>query len=403
MNGEKSLLVSKYEKELEESQSFFLQEQAKLEHLHEERIASVQKQNQNLKSQINELISFNDSKKNSCDDHVKQLNELKRLHQEEVQELEKNLALTLSQQLQKLTNLAEQEKVKATKEKDAEIHKLNDSCRDLNEVIMNLQDQVTRYPELLGKNEDLRNKLITEKQRYELLEKELVVEKNREGCRNCEPRQNRISELESELIALRKLEEDNILLASENEKLIEELEIERKKLELAENNNETDSESKMKLEDLYTEKTSSKLKMNSKKFLKRKILQLEEDCKDLSRKLQIELLKSKQNELDISRETSEKEKILQALVRAQGSNGSKNSLQMNKVKPNKTHSSLDSDIPASVLNDEETSSVSEDKDNDYYMVKEELKKSQNRTYLLQVNPKIRTTLSTTQVKVQPKD
>jgi hypothetical protein len=36
-------------------------------------------------------------------------------------------------------------------------------------------------------------------------------------------------------------------------------------------------------------------------------------------------------------------------------------------------------------NEDETGSINEDKDNDYFVVKEKLKKSQSRTHLLQVN------------------
>lgn len=380
MNDDKSLLVLKYEKELEESQDYFLDEQRKLNCLCGERIASVEKQNQNLKSQINELMTFSENKKNSCNDHGKQLNELKRLHEEEVQEMEKNLALTLSQQLQTLTNIAEQEKRNIKKEKDGEIEKLHGSCQELNEVVSNLQEQVAKYPEVLDKNEDLKNELITEKQRYEVLEKELKMAKENEVCENCKTLDSRVSELERELVALRKLEEDNMLLASENEKLIEELELEKKRLELSENI--TENESKMKLEELDNEKSPSKQKENSKKSLKKKVSQLEKDCRDVSRKLQSEVLKNKQQELELSREATEKQKILQELLKAQACNNRTSGEMNEEVKQNKTCSDQ---IQANFADGEETGSVSHEKDNDYHMVKEELKKAQNRTHLLQVN------------------
>lgn len=387
MNDDKSLLVSKYEKELDESQNYFLEEQEQLKHLCEERIASVEKQNQNLKSQINELMTFSENIKNGCDDHVKQLNELKRLHQEEVQEIEKNLALTLSQQLQAIRNIAELEKSKLTKEKDAEACKLHGRCQDLDEVINSLQEQLTKYPELLQKNEDLKRELITEKQRYEVLEKEMNIQKESPGvCENCKKLESRVSELEKELVAFRKLKEDNMLLAKENEKLIEELELDKRRLELLENNNVTaENEPKMKLEELNNEKKSSKQKENSKKYLKKKVSQLEKDCADISRKLQSEILKSKQQELKISRlTTNEKQKILQKLAKVQTSqikNNNRTSSEMNEVKRNKTESVLGSDFQ--FVEGEETGSM-KDKDNDYHMVKEELNKSQNKTHLLQV-------------------
>jgi hypothetical protein len=52
MKNDKSLMVFRYENELEESHNFYEEEQQKLKTYYEERIASVEKQNQNLKSQI---------------------------------------------------------------------------------------------------------------------------------------------------------------------------------------------------------------------------------------------------------------------------------------------------------------------------------------------------------------
>ena len=396
MKNDKSLMVFRYENELEESHNFYEEEQQKLKTYYEERIASVEKQNQNLKSQINGLMSFNDNKKNNCEVHTKQLNDLKRLHQDELQEIEKNLALTLSQQLHSLTNLSEQEKTAITKEKDAEISRLNENCRELNDVITNLQEQVGNYPEILEKCKDLERQLNEERERCEGLRKE-VKEKQHEQqeqqqqqqqqqhkqqqqqeqqCENCERLRSRVRELEHELVALRKLEEDNILLAGENEKLIEQLEVERQKLDLMTNNNLPDSETKLKLEELHNEKSPSKMKENSKKYLKKRVSQLENDCKDLWRKLQSEVLKSKQKELEINRETTEKERILQALHKAQISNTHKNETRQSKTSNVSMNSSN---------NEDDTGSINEDKDNDYFVVKEKLKKSQSRTHLLQVN------------------
>lgn len=391
MKNDKSLMAFKYENELEESRNFHTEEQQKLTTYYEERIASVEKQNQNLKSQINGLVSFNDNKKNSCEVHTKELNDLKRLHQEELQEVERNLALTLSQQLHSLTNLSEQEKAAITKEKDAEITKLTENCRELNEVITNLQEQVGNYPELLEKCEDFERQLSEEKGRCEELGREVErlqqqqqqqeqqqqpqqqQQEEQQQCKNCEQLKNRVRELESELVALRKLEEDNILLASENEKLIDQLEIEKQKLHLMANNNFPDGESKLKLEELHNEKSPSKIKENSKKYLKKRVSQLESDCKDLWRKLQSEVLKGKQQELEINRETTEKERILHALHKAQIA--SENESRQSKM----SHVSLNNSN-----NDEEATSINEDKDNDYFVVKEKLKKAQNRTHLLQV-------------------
>ena len=396
MKNDKSLMVFRYENELEESHNFYEEEQQKLKTYYEERIASVEKQNQNLKSQINGLMSFNDNKKNNCEVHTKQLNDLKRLHQDELQEIEKNLALTLSQQLHSLTNLSEQEKTAITKEKDAEISRLNENCRELNDVITNLQEQVGNYPEILEKCKDLERQLNEERELCEGLRKE-VKEKQHEQqeqqqqqqqqqqkqqqqqeqqCENCERLRSRVRELEHELVALRKLEEDNILLAGENEKLIEQLEVERQKLDLMTNNNLPDSETKLKLEELHNEKSPSKMKENSKKYLKKRVSQLENDCKDLWRKLQSEVLKSKQKELEINRETTEKEQILQALHKAQISNTHKNETRQSKTSNVSMNSSN---------NEDDTGSINEDKDNDYFVVKEKLKKSQSRTHLLQVN------------------
>ena len=382
MKNDKSLMVFKYENELEESHNFYVEEQQKVKTYYEERIASVEKQNQNLKSQIDGLMSFND-KKSSCEVHSNELNELKRLHQEELQEVERNLAMTLSQQLHSLTNLSEQEKTAITKEKDAEIHKLTENCRELNEVIANLQEQVGNYPELLEKCECLELEIGEEKAKCEALAKEIegqgqqqeTQEQQPQQCKNCEQLISRVRELEHELVALRKLEEDNILLASENEKLIDQLEVEKQKLELMASSSMPESESKLKLEELHNEKSPSKIKENSKKYLKKRVSQLENDCKDLWRKLQSEVLKGKQQELEINRETTEKERILQALHKAQVSNAHENQGRESKT----------SSVSSNNFNDEEeTESINEDKDNDYFVVKENLKKAQNRTHLLQV-------------------
>ena len=384
MKNDKSLMVFKYENELEESQNFYVEEQQKVKTYYEERIASVEKQNQNLKSQINGLMSFND-KKNSCEVHSNELNELKRLHQEELQEVERNLALTLSQQLHSLTNLSEQEKTAITKEKDVEINKLSENCRELNEVITNLQEQAGNYPEILEKCESLEHELSQQKGKCEELAKEVEQlrqqqtqheqQQEQQQCKNCEQLSYRIHELENELVALRKLEEDNILLASENEKLIDQLEVEKQKLELMASNSLPDSESKLKLEELHNEKSPSKMKENSKKYLKKRVSQLENDCKDLWRKLQSEVLKGKQQELEINRGTTEKERILQALHKAQVSNSHGKETRESKT------SSVSSN---SFSNEDETESINEDKDNDYFVVKEKLKKAQSRTHLLQV-------------------
>lgn len=298
MKNDKSLMVYKYENELEESHNFYVEEHQKLKTFYEERIASAEKQNQNLKSQINGLMSFNDNKKNNCEVHTKELNELKRLHQEELQEVERNLALTLSQQLHSLTNLSEQEKSTITKEKDAEIAKLSENCRELKEVITNLQEQAGNYPELLEKCEDFERQLGEKKQRLSTLEKEVERQEQQqqqqqpqqqEQCNICERLRSRVRELENELVALRKLEEDNILLAGENEKLIDQLETEKQKFDLMTNNNMPDSEPKLMLEEFHNEKSPSKIKENSKKYLKKRVSQLENDCKDLWKKLQNEV------------------------------------------------------------------------------------------------------------------
>ena len=212
-----------------------------------------------------------------------------------------------------------------------------------------------------------------QRQQQQQQQRQQQQQQQQQQCKNCEQLKNRVRELEHELVALRKLEEDNILLASENEKLIDQLEIEKQKLHLMANNNFPDDESKLKLEELHNEKSPSKIKENSKKYLKKRVSQLESDCKDLWRKLQSEVLKGKQQELEINREATEKERILHALHKAQIANE-------NESRPSKTsHVSLNNSN-----NDEETTSINEDKDNDYFVVKEKLKKAQNRAHLLQV-------------------
>ena len=396
IKNDKSLMAFKYENELEESHNFFVEEQQKLKSYYEERIGSVEKQNQNLESQINCLTTLNDNKRNNCEVHSKELNELKRLHQEELQEVERNLALTLSQQLHSLTNLSEQEKTAITKEKDAEIKRLAENCRELNEVITNLEEQVGSYPEIFKKCEDLERQLSEERGLCETLRKEIEQQKQQQQqqqeqqqqqqqlqqqqqqqqqCKSCEQLRSRVHELEHELVALRKLEEDNILLAGENEKLIEQLEVEKQKLELLANDNLPDSESKLKLEELHNEKSPSKIKENSKKYLKKRVSQLENDCKDLWRKLQSEVLKGKQKELEINREATEKERIMQVLHKTQVANTRENENRQSRT----SNVSLNNSN-----NDDETESINEDKDNDYFVVKEKLKKAQSRTHLLQV-------------------
>lgn len=384
MENDKSLMVFKYEKELDEFHNFFAQEQQKLKKYYEERLASVEKQNQNLKSQIDVLSSLGDSRKNGCEIQGKELHDLKRLHEEELQEVERNLALTLSQQLHSLTNLSEQEKLAITKEKDAEIQRLNDNCRDLNEVITSLEEQAGNYPDLLEKFKESEEKLSKVRVRCDKLRKEVELQQQQERqqlqqtlpqhCQHCEQLRTLIRGLEQELVALRKLEEDNILLASENEKLIEQLEVEKQKLNFLTCTDMPD-ESKLKLEELSNEKSPAKI--NSKKYLKKRVSQLENDCKDLWRKLQSEVLKGRQQELEISRKASEKERILQALRKAQiGS-----SIQKNNQNKSSNVSLNNSNA------EEKRMPVGEDKDNDYFMLKDKLKKAQNRSQLLQVKAK----------------
>lgn len=391
MKNDKTVIMIKYEKELEESESYFLGEQQKLRLYYEDRLVSAERQNQNLKSQINTLMSLtNDQHKKNYEAGSKELDKLRRLHQHELQEVERNLAMTLSQQLHSLSNLNEQEKLAIVKEKNAEIKKLKENSSELNEIIKSLEEQIVNYPDLVEKCKYLEEQLDMEKRKHEdihnenfkmLLNQKQEEEQDKdipqeERCRNCGLFLLRAKELERELVALRKLEEDNVLLVSKNEELVEQIEDEKLKLDMLTNGNSPDSESKMKLEELYSEKSPSKLKENSKKYLKKRVFQLENDCKDLWRKLQNEVVKNKNKEQQINQEIIEKEELLTELQKTRVSTTKEKDFSCFNESSNT--SVKDRNI------ERKPESTNMEKDDESCAVKEKLNKAEKRIRLLQV-------------------
>ncbi|XP_046864992.1 golgin subfamily A member 6-like protein 22 [Xenia sp. Carnegie-2017] len=221
------------------------------------------------------------------------------------------------------------------------------------------------------KHEDIHNenfKMLLNQEQEEEQDKDIPQE---ERCRNCGLFLLRAKELERELAALRKLEEDNVLLVSKNEKLVEQIEDEKLKLDMLTNGNLPDSESKMKLEEFYSEKSPSKLKENSKKYLKKRVFQLENDCKDLWRKLQNEVVKNKNKEQEII----EKEELLTELQKTRVSTTKEKDFSCFNESSNT--SVKDRNI------ERKPESTNMEKDDESCAVKEKLNKAEKRIRLLQ--------------------